>query len=237
MRETIVQGLQQAYGNMVRMIAEFLPRFVVMVIIIVIGWLIALALKYLLRFLLRFTSLDRLSESAGASRVLQRAALPSISELLSRALFWLTWLGFFLLGISVLEIPELHDQLSRLFQLLPQVLISILILFIGVLAANFLSRATLLATVNAGFRSPQLWSSGVRFVIWILAISMALEQIGLARGTVITAFSIVFGAMMLALALAFGLGGRDLAQKTLERRFGDKRLDHEREKEEEPSPL
>jgi hypothetical protein len=237
MRDTIVQGLQQAYGNMVRMIAEFLPRFVVMLVIILIGLGVALLLKYLLRLVLRFSSLDRISEAAGASRVLQKAALPSISELLSRSVFWITWLGFFLVGISVLDIPELHDQLSRLFQLLPQVLVAIVILFVGVLAANFLSRAILLAAVNAGFRSPRLWSAGVRFVIWILSISMALEQIGLAKETVIAAFSIVFGGLMLAVAIAFGLGGQDLARKALDHHLGDTRKEKERDKEEEPSPL
>ncbi|HWF39496.1 MAG TPA: hypothetical protein VG322_13310, partial [Candidatus Acidoferrales bacterium] len=89
--------------------------------------------------------------------------------------------------------------------------------------------------VNAGYRSPRLWSGLVRFVISILAVSMALEQVGLARQTVVSAFSIAFGAVMFAVAIAFGLGGRDLARQTLERYFGGK--DSEREKEEEPSPL
>ena len=147
----------------------------------------------------------------------------------------MTWLGFVLVGISVLRIAGLQEQISHLFQLLPQVLIAILILFVGLLAGNFFSRAALLTAVNAGYRSPQLWSGSIRFVIWILAISMALEQIGLARQTVITAFSIVFGALMLALAIAFGLGGQELARQTLERYFGEKK--NEREKEQEPSPL
>ena len=120
-----------------------------------------------------------------------------MSEFLSRSLFWITFLGFILLGISVLQIPELQEQISRLFQLLPQVFVAILILFVGILAANFLSRAALLAAVNGGYRSPRLWSGMVRFVIWILTISMALEQVGLARQTVVAAFSIVFGAVML----------------------------------------
>jgi small-conductance mechanosensitive channel len=144
-------------------------------------------------------------------------------------------LGFTLVGISVLGIPELHEQISRLFQFLPEVFVAILVLLIGALAATFLSRAALLAAVNAGYRSPQLWSGSIRFVILILAISMALEQIGLAKQTVIAAFSIVFGALMLALAIAFGLGGRDLARRTLERYLGEKKKD--KEKEEEPSPL
>jgi preprotein translocase subunit Sss1 len=235
MKDMIIRGLQQAYENMVHMMAEFLPRLVVMLIIGLVGLLIAFALKYLLRAILQLTRLDRLSEESGASRILRHAALPSITELLSRSLFWLTWLGFILVGISVLRIAGLQEQIAHLFQLLPQVLIAILILFVGLLAGNFFSRAALLTAVNAGYRSPQLWSGSIRFVIWILTISMALEQIGLARQTVITAFSIVFGALMLALAIAFGLGGQELARQALERYFGEKK--NEREKEQEPSPL
>src|SRR6266576_3144501 len=221
MKEMILRGLQQAYENMVHMIAEFLPRFVVMFIIMSFGWLVALLLKYLVRAILHLTKLDRLSEESGASQVLRKAALPSISELLSRAFFWVTWVAFALVGISVLGIPVLHEQISRLFQLLPEVFVAILILFVGVLAANFLSRAALLGAVNAGYRAPRLWSGTVRFVIWILTITMALEQIGLAKETVITAFSIFFGAVMLALAVSFGIGGRDLARQILERHLGE----------------
>jgi preprotein translocase subunit Sss1 len=227
--------LAQAYENLVHMIADFLPRFVVMLTIILAGLLIAFVLKIVLRSILHLTKLDRISEEAGASHVLRKAAMPSMSEFLSRSLFWITLLGFILLGISVLQIAELQEQISRLFQLLPQVFVAILIVFVGILAANFVSRAALLTAVNAGYRSPRLWSGMVRFVIWILTISMALEQVGLARQTVVAAFSIVFGAVMLALAIAFGLGGRDLARQALERYVGDR--EKVREKEEEPSPL
>jgi len=235
MRDTILRGLAQAYENLVHMIADFLPRFAVMLTIILAGLLIAFLLKKVLRSILHLTKLDRISEQAGASHVLRKAAMPSMSEFLSRSLFWITLLGFILLGISVLQISELQEQISRLFQLLPQVLVAMLILFVGILAANFLSRAALLTAVNAGYRSPRVWSGLVRFVIWILTISMALEQVGLARQTVVAAFSIVFGAVMLAAAIAFGLGGRDLARQTLERYVGDR--DQQHTKEEEPSPL
>jgi small-conductance mechanosensitive channel len=235
MRETILQGLTQAYENLVHMIADFLPRLVVMLTIILAGVVIAYLLKLVVRSILHVTKLDRISEEAGASHVLRKAALPSMTEFLSRSIFWITTLGFILLGISVLQIAELQEQISRLFQLLPQIFVAILILFVGVLAANFLSRAALLTAVNAGYRSPRLWSGLIRFVIWILAISMALEQVGLARETVVAAFSIAFGAVMLAIAIAFGFGGRDLARQTLERYLGSR--EKEREKEEEPSPL
>ena len=237
MNDTIVQGLAQAYGNLVHMVADFLPRLVVMVTIILAGLIVAFVLKSILRSILLLTKIDRISEEVGASHVLRKAAMPSMTEFLSRSIFWITLLGFVLLGISVLGITELQEQIARLFGLLPQIFVAIVILFAGMLAANFLSRAALLTAVNAGYRSPRVWSGVVRFMIWILAISMALEQIGLARQTIVAAFSIVFGAVMLAVAIAFGLGGRDLARQTLERYLGERRRENEDEKQEEPSPL
>ena len=233
MRNVIVQGLQQAYQNLVRMLAEFLPRLVVMLVIVAVGLVVALALKYVLRGLLHLTRLNRLSEQAGASQMLRMAALPSITELLSRSVFWVTWCGFVLIGVSVLGVAGLQEQISRLFQLLPAIFVAIFILFLGLLVANFLSRAALLAAVNAGYPSPKLLSWALRFLVWMLAISMALEEIGVARQTVVAAFSIIFGAVMLGMAIAFGLGGRRLAREYLERLLGEK----DREKHEEPHPL
>jgi small-conductance mechanosensitive channel len=233
MRQTILEGLKQVYSNSVHMIAEFLPRFLVMLIIVVIGLLVAFLLRYILRALLALTKLDRVSEEAGASRVLRMAHLPPMTELLSRSIFWVTWIGFILVGLSVLGVAGLQEQISRLLRFLPEVFVAILILFLGAVIANFLSRTVLLAAVNAGHPSARILSWSIRFVIWILAISMTLEELGLARQTVISAFSIVFGASMLGLAIAFGLGGQDLARKCLERYLGDTK----KEKDKEPQPL
>jgi small-conductance mechanosensitive channel len=233
MRDVIVQGLQQAYRNLVHMLAEFLPRLLVMLVVILAGLLVAYLLKVLLRALLHLTRLDRLSEEAGASRFLRMAALPSMTELLSRSLFWVTWCGFILIGISVLGVAGLQEQISRLFLLLPAIFVAILILFVGLITANFLSRAALLAAVNAGYPSAKLLSWSIRLIIWILVVSMALEVVGVARETVIAAFSIIFGAFMLALAIAFGFGGQYLAREFLDRNLKDKKT----EKHEEPQPL
>jgi len=233
MRQTILEGLEQVYSNLVHMVAEFLPRFLVMLIIIVIGLLVAFVLKYILRALLGLTKLDRLSEEAGASRFLRMAHLPPMTELLSRSIFWVTWIGFILVGLSVLGVAGLQEQISRLFRFLPEVFVAILILFLGAVIANFLSRAALLAAVNAGHPSPKILTWSIRFVIGILAISMTLEELGVARQTVISAFSIIFGASMLGLAIAFGLGGQDLARKCLERYLGDTK----KAKDKEPQPL
>jgi len=233
MNEMIWNGFRQAFENLVRMVADFLPRLIVMLAIVVVGWIIAFLLKSIFRSVMRWVKLDRLSEESGASHVLQKAALPALTELLSRSLFWLSWLAFMLVGVSVLGISGLQDQISRFFLFLPQVFVALLILLVGMLAANFFSRAALLAAVNAGYPSPRMLSGAIRLVIVAMAVSMALEQVGLATHTVLMAFSIVFGALMLGLAIAFGLGGRDLAEGVLKKYFVEKK----KENGEEPSPL
>jgi len=233
MRQAILQGLEQAYSNIAQMLADFLPRFLVTLIIIVLGLLVAIALKYILRAVLSFTSLTRGSDRVGASRVLRSAHLPAMTVLLGRSIFWVTWFGFILIGLSALGLAGFPGQISRIFQYLPQVFVGILILFLGLMTANFLSRTALLAAVNAGHPSAGTFSWLIRFLIWMLTISMTLEELGVARQTVVMAFSILFGALMLGLAIAFGLGGQDLARMWLEKYLRNTK----NETDKEPQPL
>ena len=234
MREIIVNELTQAFQQMARDIVHYLPRLIVMLIIALVGWLIAYLLKILVRSLLRITKFSKLSENAGATELLHQAALPSSTELVSRFVFWVAWVGFVLLGVSVLGISFLQDYISRFFLFLPRLFVALVILFFGLVAASFFSRAALLAAVNANFRSSRMLSIAVRFVIILFALSMAFEVVGVAEQTMLIAFATLFGAAMLGLAIAFGLGGQDLARKFLERKLAH----HNREeREDELSPL
>lgn len=234
MREIIVSELTQAFQQMARDIAHYLPRLIVMLIIVLIGWLIAYLLKMVVRSLLRLTKFSKLSENAGATQLLHQAALPSSTELASRFVFWIAWIGFVLLGVSVLGIAALQDYISRFFLFLPRLFVAFVILFFGLVAASFFSRAALLAAVNANLRSSRILSIAVRSIIIIFALSMAFEVIGVAEQTMLIAFATVFGAGMLGLAIAFGLGGQDLARKFLEKKLAQP---HKEEREDELSPL
>src|SRR5580692_8558048 len=103
MREMIISELNQALHDIARGFAHFLPRFIVMLILVFASWVIARVVKAVLRSILRVIKFDKLSENAGASQLLTKAALPSATELLSRFVFWVTWLGFILLGVRVLD--------------------------------------------------------------------------------------------------------------------------------------
>jgi hypothetical protein len=108
---------------------------------------------------------------------------------------------------------------SSFANFVPRLLVALVILVIGLLAANFAWRATLLAAVNAHVPSPRLVSGAVRWLILIVVAAMALEQIAVAQTIVLTAFAIAFGAVMLALAIAFGIGAGGLAKRILEHAF------------------
>ena len=234
MREMIISELSQALHEMARDFAHFLPRVIVMLILALVGWVIAYVIKVVLRSFLRLVKFDKLSENAGASQLLSKAALPSATEMLSRFVFWVAWLGFILLGVSVLGILGLQEQVARFFLFLPRLFAALLILFFGLLAASFFSRAALLAAVNANMPSPRVLSLSVRSIIIVFVLSIVFEELGLAEQTMLVAFGLAFGALMLGLAIAFGIGGRDLAQRFLEKKvFRGKK----QENEDEPSPL
>ena len=232
----IVSELGQAAHELAQELARFLPRLLVMLIIALLGWLAASVARMILRRALRLVGFDRLSQNAGATQLLTQAALPSSSELLCQLIFWVTWIGFILAGLSALGLVGLEELISRFLLFLPRLLAAVLILFAGMLASSFFSRGALLAAVNANLPSPRLLSYSIRVIILFLTISMAFEVIGVAEQTILVAFAIVFGASMLSLAIAFGMGGRHLARQFLQSRLSRKEETREKE-EDELSPL
>ena len=234
MREMIISELSQAMHELARGFAHYLPRLIVMLILAFAGWAVAYIAKVVLRSILRLIQFDRLSDNAGASQLLTKAAMPAATEVLSRFLFWVVWLGFILLGVSVLGILGLQEQIARFFLFLPRLFVAVLILFFGMLAAGFFARAALLAAVNANVPSPRLLSLAVRSMIMAFVLSVVFEELGLAEQTMLVAFGIAFGALMLGLAIAFGIGGRDLARRFLEEKFVRNKKEQD---EDELSPL
>ena len=234
MREMIVSELVQAVHELARGFAHYLPRLIALLVLAFVGWVIAYAVKVILRSILQLIKFDKLSENTGASQLLSKAALPTATEMVSRFVFWVTWLGFIMLGVSVLGILGLQEQISKVFLFLPRLFVAMFILFFGLLAASFFSRAALLAAVNANMPSARIVSLAVRSIIIVFVFSIVFEELGLAEQTMLVAFGIGFGALMFGLAIAFGIGGRNLAQRFLEEKFVRGKKE---ENEDELSPL
>ena len=131
----------------------------------------------------------------------------------------LTLFTFIFLSLSALKIPSVEQLLEKFFLYLPNVFVAVLIIFFGYLLSNFLGRTALIASVNAGFKISGLLGKTVKLAVFLLAVTMALEQLGIGKETIVIAFAIIFGGIVLALSIAFGLGGRDIAKEYLEKKL------------------
>jgi hypothetical protein len=191
-----------------------------MVTILIIGLLTAWAVKVLLLRFLKAVQFDKVSGQWGLSDILSKGGVSySAANLLSRFFYWVIVLVTLILGINALEVSATQNLITQFFNYLPHLFAAVVILVIGYLIAMFLGQATLIAAVNAHLESAKLLARVVRWSIIILSLTMALYQLGIAEKVITAAFSIIFGGIVLALAIAFGWGGRELAKDFLERLY------------------
>jgi hypothetical protein len=199
-------------------LGDFGPNLLAMVVILGVGVLAATAIRVVVRFILPRLGFDRFAQRAGLSLVLQKGGITSpASSVVAVALSWAVLGVFVLLGIGALNLQIAMNLVSGAFTYLPQLLIAVAILMMGALISAFIRRSVLIAAVNAGFPSARLLAGGVHTALMVLFVAMALEHLGLGRQVILVSFTIVFGGVVLALALSFGLAGRDMAREFLER--------------------
>ncbi|MGZ3590395.1 MAG: mechanosensitive ion channel family protein [Thermodesulfobacteriota bacterium] len=215
-RTAIIESFNKFLGK----VLIFLPNLLAMVTILIIGFLIAWAVKVLLLRFLKAIQFDKVSKQWGLSDVLSKGGVAySPVSLLTRFFYWVIVLITLILGINALEVTATQKLITQFFNYLPNLFAAIIILVIGYLISMFLGQATLIAAVNAQMESAKILARAVRWFIIILSLTMALYQLGIAERVIIAAFSIFFGGVVLALAVAFGWGGRDLAKDFLERLY------------------
>jgi len=206
---------------------QFLPDFFSAILIFAFGIVLGFILRAISLRLFRTIKLDKFSERLGVIELLRKGGIKdSVSVLLAKVIGWITIVIFAVISMRELEIPTVERLFESFLLYLPNVFVAALILLFGYLLGNFFGRAALIASVNAGIKISGLIGRFVKFTVFILSGTMALEQLGIARGTIIISFAIIFGGIVLALAIAFGLGGRDIAKEYLEKKVkGEEKKD------------
>lgn len=203
-----------------RKIASFGPSLLQLIIILILGLIVAWLLKVIVRYLLALIRFDVLSYRMGLSSVLNKASINRTpTEMVELIIYWCVLFLFFLIALGSLNIYAVDHLIVSIFTYIPKFVIAIFVFLIGYFLSRFLSRAALIGLVNAQVRSARLIASLFQILILIFFSAMAIEQLGIARGIVVATFSISFGGVALALAIAFGLGGKEMAKDILERRF------------------
>lgn len=222
-QRVIIESLERLYGK----VLQFLPNLFTAALLLILGFILAAVLKWGFLKLFRAFNLDRFFERFGMGELLGKGGIREpLSVLLSKIIGWIIVFTFIIISLQALNVPAVEGLLEGFFLYLPNIFVAALILLFGYFLSNFLGRTALIAAVNAGVKVSGLIGNLVRLSIFLLAVTMALEQLGIGRGTIIIAFAIIFGGVVLALSIAFGLGGRDIAKEYLEKKMkGEERKD------------
>lgn len=215
-------GFQQSFQDFFAGLARVVPTILAFLVLVILGLVVALVLDYALRALLRFVRFDEV-----VARLLGREMWTSfgirvrpstVAGLGLRALTAFAFLG----GAFSVIAPSIGANLLESFlHYLPRLAVGFLILCAGYLVSPFIGRTVLIASVNARLRFARFAAWIAQALVWIFLLAMALEQLGIGANIAALTFAILLSGLTFAVALAFGLGARDLARKVLEERLRD----------------
>ncbi len=200
--------------------ATFLPGIVAGIAILAVGILFAGAVRWILARALARMGFDRRAQAWGLGQgALEGRPLSAPSEIAARAAFWIVVLFAVALGLDVFGASTTSALGLALLAFLPRLVVGAIIFLVGIAASRFLERSALIGAVNMQIRSARLVSLGVKWLVLVLGAAIALEHVGIGRPLVTIAFSLLFGGIVLALALALGLGSREAVSRALARRM------------------
>lgn len=217
--QMLIEPLEVFYSK----VLLFLPNFLAAVALFAIGLFLAWILKLVSLKIFTGLQFDAFAERMGLKSVFEKGGIKeSFSAMLAMFISTIVVFTFSVIALRALDMPAVERLLERIFLYLPNIFVALLIILFGYILSNFLGRAVLIASVNAGIRASDLISRLVKAAVILTAVTMSLEQLGIGSSTIIVAFAIVFGGIVFALGLAFGLGGRDIAADYLKKKFFEK---------------
>jgi len=227
--DTLHMSMSEVFG-------QTLPSLLGALVILFAGYLLAKLLERWTDHGLRRIRLNQMLERGGVTRAVERSGTRiNPTRVLSNLVFWLVMFTVIVLAANALGLDSLASVVSTLVSYIPNVIAAIVIILVGIVLGGFVGGliAASAGAVHGGRALARLGRGGVT----LLAIFMALQELGIATDIVTTAFAILFGAIALSLALSFGLGNRELAGEVTREwyeRYKRERMDAiEREREHE----
>lgn len=201
-------------------IGAFLPRLLVAVGVLIAGWLVAKATRFTVVKALRAFNFHVLTERAGIDNFLQQGGTEKdATDLFGTIVYWLVILAALIVAFNGLGLTQVTDLLTRVVLFLPKLLIALLLLIFGAYFGRFIGQAITTYLRNAEIADAELLGHAVQYAIVAFVILLAFDHLDIGGGLIQHTFLIVLSGVVLALALSFGLGGRDRAAHLLERWF------------------
>jgi hypothetical protein len=204
--------------------AIFVPKLFAALVLLFAGWMLAKLARSGLTRLLKALHFDRLTEKSGIDVYLAQANLEvSIISLLGTLLYWLIILVMIVTVANSLGLQMVADLFNRVVFYIPNVIVAILILVFGTILARFINRVVFAWLNNVGFDGALTISTFSEYAMMVFVFFIAMEQLQIASELLTAAFTIAFGAIGLAFAIAFGLGAKERAGRILDQFLDKKR--------------
>jgi hypothetical protein len=199
-------------------VAAFVPSLVVALIIFAIGWVLAALIEKLVEHVIQALKIDAALRSAGLEEVVKRAGHNLNSGAFLGALVkWFVIIVFLIASFNVLGLNDVTMFLMQVVNYLPHVIIAVLVLMVAVVVANAMQKVVVASARAANLHSGELLGRITKWAIWIFAIIAAIDKLVLVPGLIQAVVTPLFAGIALALGLAFGLGGKETAQKIIEK--------------------
>lgn len=206
--------------------AAFLPKLVLALAVILVGWLVAKAARFAVERGLRAVNFNVLTERAGTDRFLQQGGLQGdTTTLFGLFAYWVVILAALIIAFNGMGATYIADLLQRVELFAPKVLIAMLVVIFGSYFARFVGEAVHTYCIDAQIADGDILGKIARYLIMTFVVMIALSQVEVGGDIVQRTFLIILFGLVLALALAFGLGGREWAAAMLERWWPQRRKD------------
>lgn len=197
---------------------SFLPALVGAAIILILGWFLSGFLANLIERGLRAVGLEGAVERSGIGDFVQRSGTKlTISGIIAKLIKYSIFLIFVQAAANVLGIPQLTEIINRIILFVPNVVVAMAIIVVGSLIARFLSGLVRSSVSELGVGSPNLLATLTQYIVLGFSIIAAIDQLGIAATLINTLLIGLIGSVALAVGLAFGLGGRDVAAQITQR--------------------
>jgi flagellar biosynthesis protein FliQ len=199
-------------------VADFLPRLALALVVLIVGWLIAKMVRFAISRGLRKVNFHVVTERAGIDSFLRDGGIRmDATDILAWLIYWIVILAALVVGFNMLGLAYVTDLLSRVLLFVPKVLVALLILAFGAYFAKFVGNAVSAYFRNVHMQDADLLGNLARYAILAFVVLIALDQVNVGGDIVRQTFLILLAGVVFALALAFGLGGRDWAAELLDR--------------------
>ncbi len=210
----------QSYNTFVQQLAEYLPRLIGAILILIIGWIIAKICRSISIRILKLIRFNVVTEKAKVDQFLADGGIKkSTIEIIGALFYWLIMLIVLLTAFNSLGLSAASTLFNQVFLFIPNVIVAILVLILGLFLANFISQVMVTYLKNIEIESAEMIGRLTNYAIIVFVVSISLTQLNIGEELISNAFLIVFGALCLAMALAFGIGGKEWAAGVINKYF------------------